>query len=230
LLLDGSRNKDYPKAKIANAFFDKIGVGITSDRFRKNQTIFVQGEATNTVCYLHEGRVKATVLSDVGKEALVGVFNVGQFFGEACLGHAALRTATVVTLEECLITSIKKEAMLSALDSEPDFSKFFVTHLLSRNARLEEDLMDQLLHSSERRLAWLLLVLANSCQANSGQDGQQPVAVTLSQAVLAEMIGTTRSRVNTFMNKFRENGFISYDSHNGRIEVHVAPLLSMLGS
>jgi CRP/FNR family transcriptional regulator, cyclic AMP receptor protein len=136
----------------------------------------------------------------------------------------------VVTLEECLITSIKKEAMLSALDSEPYFSKFFVTHLLSRNARLEEDLMDQLLHSSERRLARLLLVLATSYQANSGQDGRRPVAVTLSQAVLVEMIGTTRSRVNAFMNKFRENGFISYDSHNGGIEVQVTPLLSKLGS
>jgi CRP/FNR family transcriptional regulator, cyclic AMP receptor protein len=219
-----SRDKN-PNAQFdAKVFFGKIGVGITSERFQKNQKIYVQGETADTVCYLREGRVKATVLSDLGKEAIVGIFQKGQFFGEACLGGVKLRTATVVAMEECLITSVKKQAMLSAIDTEPRLSAFFMTHLLSRNARLEEDMIDQLLNSSERRLARLLLVLASP-----DQEGQKPVAVTLSQEVLAEMVGTTRPRVSTFMNKFREKGFISYDSHSGRVEVYAEMLLSVLG-
>lgn len=219
-----SRDKD-PKASFdAEHFFGNFGAGATSERFQKNHKIYAQGEAADTVCYLHQGQVKATVLSDLGKEAIVGIFHERQFFGEACLGTAKSRTATVVTMEECLITFVEKQAMLSALDSEPLFSAFFMTHLVSRNARLEEDMIDQLLNSSERRLARLLLVLASP-----NHEGQKPIPVTLSQEVLAEMVGTTRSRVSTFMNKFREKGFIRYDSHTGRIEVYAALLLSVLG-
>jgi len=219
-----SRDKN-PKAQFdPKAFFRHLGAGATSERFQKNQKIYVQGEIADTVCYLGEGRVKAIVLSDLGKEAIVGIFREGQFFGEACLGSTRLRTATVVAMEECLIISIKRQAMLSALDSDPHLSAFFVQHLLLRNARLEEDMIDQLLNSSERRLARLLLVLASPYH-----EGQKPVAVTLSQEVLAEMVGTTRPRVSTFMNKFREKGFISYDGHSGRIEVRAEMLLSVLG-
>ncbi len=205
-------------------FLGKTGVGITLERFQKNQQIYVQGEPADTVGYIRKGRVKATVLSDHGKEAIVGIFQEGQFFGEACLGSARLRASTVVALEECLITSITKEAMLSKLYADRDFSAFFVTHLLSRTTRLQEDLTDQLLNSSERRLARLLLVLANF-----DREGEKSVVITFSQEALAEMIGSTRPRVSTFMNKFREKGFISYDSHSGKIEVYAGLLLSVLG-
>jgi CRP-like cAMP-binding protein len=208
----------------AKAFFRAFGAETASERFQKNQKIYVQGEIADTVYYLAKGRVKATVLSHLGKEAIVGIFHEGQFFGEACLGTAKVRIATIVAMEECLIIPVKAQAMLSALDSDHHLHSFFVTHLLSRNARLEEDLVDQLLNSSERRLARLLLVLASPFH-----EGEKPVTITLSQAVLAEMIGTTRSRVSTFMNKFREKGFVSYDNHSGRIEVYAATLLAMLG-
>ncbi|MGB8400880.1 Crp/Fnr family transcriptional regulator [Bradyrhizobium sp.] len=207
-----------------NVFLAEAGSGKNLERFQKKQKIYVQGDPADTVCYLRKGRVKATVLSDHGREAIVGIHQTGQFFGEASLADARLRTATTVALEECLITFITKEAMLSTLNSEPAFSAFFVSRLLSRNTRLEEDLTDQLLNSSERRLARILLVLATS-----GQEADKPHALTFSQDELAEMVGATRSRVSTFMNRFREKGFISYDSHSGRIEVCTALLLSVLG-
>lgn len=222
---DPSRNKGSKAQFDPKVFLGKIGAGITLEKFQTNQQIFVQGEPADTVAYIRKGRVKATVLSDHGREAIVGIFQEGQFFGEACLGSAKLQTATIAALEECLITLITKEAMLSTLNSEPNFSAFFVAQLLSRITRLEEDLIDQLLNSSERRLARLLLLLANS-----DQEGGKQIAVTLSQEVLADMVGTTRSRVSTFMNRFREKGFISYNSHSGRIEVYAGLLLSVLGS
>ena len=221
---DLSRDQNSKAQFDTKVFLGKIGVGITLEKFQKNQQIHVQGEPANTIGYIRKGRVKATTLSGHGKEAIVGIFHKGQFFGEACLGSAKLRTATIVALDECLITSITKEVMLSTLTSEPNFSAFFVTHLLSRITRLEEDLIDQLLNPSERRLARLLLVLANF-----GQEGEEPVSVTLSHEALADMIGTTRPRVSTFMKKFREKGFISYKSHSGTIEVYTALLLSVLG-
>jgi CRP/FNR family transcriptional regulator, cyclic AMP receptor protein len=223
-MLDLSRDKRSETQFDPGIFLGEIGAGITLEKFQKNQQIFVQGEPADTVGYIRKGRVKATVLSHHGKEAIVGIFRKGQFFGEACLSSAKLRTATIVALEECLITLITKEAMLSTLNSEPDFSAFFTTHLLARNIRLEEDLTDQLLNSSERRLARLLLVLAHV-----DQEGDTPVAINLSQEALADMVGTTRSRVSTFMNQFREKGFISYDSHSSKIEVYAALLLSVLG-
>jgi CRP/FNR family cyclic AMP-dependent transcriptional regulator len=161
-------------------------------------------------------------LSEHGKEAVVGIFAAGQFFGESCLDGAELRTATSQAMEECLITSITRTAMLAALGNEPKFSEFFMAYLLSRNSRIEDDLIDQLFNSSERRLARLLLLLANFGQEGGGA---APVAITLSQETLAEMIGTTRSRVSFFMNKFRKMGFVSY---NGKIEVHSSLLDAVL--
>ena len=202
-------------------FLGKAEPGKNVERYLNNQKIFSQGEAADTVFYIQKGKVKITVLSEHGKEAVVGILSEGQFFGESCLDGAQLRTATSHAMEECLITSITKTAMLAALGKEPKFSEFFMAYLLSRNSRIEDDLIDQLFNSSERRLARLLLLLANFGQ----EAGPHPIAVTLSQETLAEMIGTTRSRVSFFMNKFRKKGFISY---NGKIEVHSSLLDSVL--
>jgi CRP/FNR family cyclic AMP-dependent transcriptional regulator len=203
------------------AFLGRGDAGKTVQKYEKNQEIFTQGEIADRVFYIQKGKVKITVLSDHGKEAVVGILTQGQFFGEACLDGAELRTATSHAMEECLITSITKAAMLAALTAEPRFSAFFVSYLLSRNSRIEDDLIDQLFNSSERRLARLLLLLANFGK----EGGAQPDPVTLSQETLAEMIGTTRSRVSFFMNKFRKKGFISY---NGKIEVHSTLLDAVL--
>jgi len=202
------------------AFLGRAGGGKTVERYAKNQKIFSQGEVADTVFFIQEGKVKLTVLSELGKEAVVGIFAEGQFFGEGCLSGEELRAATSHAMEDCLITSITKKAMLAALESEPEFSAFFIAYLLSRNSRIEDDLIDQLFNSSERRLARLLLRLANF-----GREGGV-IAVTLSQETLAEMIGTTRSRVSFFMNKFRKKGFISY---NGKIEVYPSLLDAVLG-
>jgi CRP/FNR family cyclic AMP-dependent transcriptional regulator len=203
------------------AFLARAEVGKTSGKYGKNQEIFAQGQTADSVFYIQKGKVKITVLSEHGKEAAVGILTPGQFFGEACLDGAPLRTATSHAMEDCLITSITKAAMLEALDTEPKFSAFFVAYLLARNSRIEDDLIDQLFNSSERRLARLLLLLANFGK----EGGALPAPVTLSQETLAEMIGTTRSRVSFFMNKFRKKGFISY---NGKIEVHSSLLDAVL--
>jgi CRP/FNR family cyclic AMP-dependent transcriptional regulator len=203
------------------AFLGRVGLGRTVERYAKNQKIFSQGDVADTVLFVQKGKVKITVLSEHGKEAVVGIVAEGQFFGEACLLGVELRTATSQAMEECQITSITRSAMLAALGSEPKFSAFFIAYLLSRNNRIEDDLIDQLFNSSERRLARLLLLLANF-----GQEGNAaPIAITLSQETLAEMIGTTRSRVSFFMNKFRKKGFIDY---NGKIEVHRSLLDAVL--
>ena len=165
--------------------------------------------------------VKLTVLSEQGKEAVAGILEPGQFFGEGCLNGHPLRIATTTAMEECLLTSIAKEAMIAALRSEPKFSELFMAYLLTRNSRVEEDLIDQLFNSSEKRLARLLLLLAHF-----GKEGKpQPILLDISQETLAEMIGTTRSRVSYFMNKFRKLGLISY---NGKIEVHNSLLNAVL--
>jgi CRP-like cAMP-binding protein len=203
------------------AFLGRANTGIAIERYAKNQKIFSQGDIADAVFFIQKGKVKMTVLSEHGKEAVVGIFAEGQFFGEGCLEGAEFRSATSQAMEECLITSITKPVMLAALSSEPKFSAFFINYLLSRNSRIEDDLIDQLFNSSERRLARLLLLLANF-----GKEGNAaPVAVTLSQETLAEMIGTTRSRVSFFMNKFRKKGFIDY---NGKIEVHRSLLDAVL--
>lgn len=203
------------------AFLGRAAPGRTIERYEKNQKIFSQGDAAESVFFIHKGKVKMTVLSEHGKEAVVGILAEGQFFGEACLEGAAIRTTTSHAMENCLITSITKPAMLAALDSEPKFSAFFIAYLLSRNSRIEDDLIDQLFNSSERRLARLLLLLANFGEAS----GARPIAINLSQETLAEMIGTTRSRVSFFMNQFRKKGYIDY---NGTIEVHRSLLDAVL--
>jgi CRP-like cAMP-binding protein len=202
-------------------FLGETGVGKTIERYGKNQKIFSQGDDADAVFFIQKGKVKVTVLSEHGKEAVIGIFAEGQFFGEGCLEGHQLRAATSHAMEECLLTSIKKSAMLATLGAEPKFAQFFISCLLSRNSRIEDDLIDQLFNSSERRLARLLLLLADF-----GKEGDAPpVPVTLSQETLAEMIGTTRSRVSFFMNKFRKNGFIDY---NGKIEVHRSLLDAVL--
>jgi CRP/FNR family transcriptional regulator, cyclic AMP receptor protein len=203
------------------AFLAKAGEGRTVSTFHKNEPLFSQGDAADTVFYIQKGSVKVVVLSEQGKEAVVGIFEPGQFFGEGCLNGNPLRISTTTALEDCVITAITKTAMLAALHNEPKFSELFMSYLLTRNSRIEADLIDQLFNSSEKRLARLLLLLANF-----GKDGSlQPIKVHVSQETLAEMIGTTRSRVSFFMNKFRKLGFISY---NGQIEVHNSLLNAVL--
>jgi CRP/FNR family transcriptional regulator, cyclic AMP receptor protein len=201
------------------AFLAKVGMGKTILKFNKNQHVFEQGDVADAVFYLQKGSVKLT--SEQGKEAVVGILEPGQFFGEGCLNGHRLRIATTTAMEECVITSITKEAMIAALRSEPKFSELFMAYLLTRNSRVEEDLIDQLFNSSEKRLARLLLLLAHF-----GTEGvPQPILVGISQETLADMIGTTRSRVSHFMNKFRKLGLISY---NGKIEVHNSLLNAVL--
>ena len=196
-------------------------IGRTTDDYRNGQVIFVQGELADSVFFVEEGRVKITVTSEQGKEAVIGIMQEGQFFGEACLQGQRFRTATAIAFTACRVTSIKKAAMVLALRGEQGFSKLFLDHLLSRNSRIQEDVLDQLFNSSEKRLARLLLLLANY-----GKEGSPPIIpVVLSQETLAEMIGTTRSRVSFFMNKFRSLGLIDY---NGAIHVHHALLDSIL--
>jgi CRP/FNR family cyclic AMP-dependent transcriptional regulator len=203
------------------AFLARVGQGKAITDYKKNQNIFCQGEMAESVFYIQRGRVKLTVLSEQGKEAVVGILEAGQFFGEGCLNGHPLRISTTTAMEDCIITSIAKSAMITTLQEEPKFSEMFMAYLLTRNSRVEEDLIDQLFNSSEKRLARLLLILANF-----GKEGPpQPITVELSQETLAEMIGTTRSRVSFFMNKFRKLGFIDY---NGKIEVHNSLLNAVL--
>jgi CRP/FNR family cyclic AMP-dependent transcriptional regulator len=219
--------KESHMGESANASFDpqdflaKVGLGKTISRYRKDQIVFAQGEVADTIFYIQKGRVEVVVLSDQGKEAVVGILEPGQFFGEGCLNGHSLRISTTTAMEECVITSIMKTAMLAALHSEPKFSELFMAYLLTRNSRIEEDLIDQLFNSSEKRLARLLLLLAHF-----GKEGSpKPIDIDVSQETLAEMIGTTRSRVSFFLNKFRKLGLISY---NGKIEVHNSMLNAVL--
>ena len=203
------------------AFLAKVGTGKTISVYQKDQIVFSQGEVADTIFYIQMGSVKIVVLSDQGKEAVVGILEPGQFFGEGCMNGHSLRISTSTATEESLITTITKPAMIAALNDEPKFSELFVKYLLTRNSRVEEDLIDQLFNSSEKRLARLLLLLAKF-----GKEGSPtPISPNISQETLAEMIGTTRSRVSFFMNKFRKLGFINY---NGKIEVHGSLLDAVL--
>ncbi len=202
-------------------FLAKVGEGKTIVAYGKDDVVFAQGDAADTIYYVQKGRLKVVVISEQGKEAVVGMLEPGQFFGEGCMNGHSLRIATTTAMETSLVTTITKTAMLAVLQSEPKFSELFMAHLLTRNSRIEEDLIDQLFNSSERRLARLLLLLANF-----GKEGTpQPISPNISQETLAEMVGTTRSRVSHFMNKFRKLGLISY---NGHIEVHSALLSAVL--
>jgi CRP-like cAMP-binding protein len=210
--------KDMFDAKV---FLAKVGDGKAILEFHKNQKVFEQGETADTVFYIQTGKVKLTVLSEQGKEAVVAILEPKQFFGEGCMNGHKLRISTAIAIEDCVITSITKAAMIATIHNEPKFSELFMAYLLSRNSRIEEDLIDQLFNSSERRLARLLLLLANF-----GKEGSpQSINPNISQATLAEMIGTTRSRVSHFMNRFRKLGLISY---NGHIEVHSSMLNAVL--
>ena len=203
------------------AFLAIVGEGKTILKFRKDQVVFAQGDAAEAVFYIQKGRVKVVVISEQGKEAVVGIFGPGQFFGEGCMNGHSVRISTTTAMEDCLVTEITKVAMLAVLHDQPKFSEMFMAYLLTRNSRIEEDLIDQLFNSSEKRLARLLLLLAHF-----GKDGSpQPIIPNISQETLAEMIGTTRSRVSFFMNKFRKLGFISY---NGKIEVNSSLLTAVL--
>jgi CRP/FNR family transcriptional regulator, cyclic AMP receptor protein len=211
----------WPHDRDPHRLLAQAGAGRSTADYECNQTIFTQGEVANSVYFIQQGRVKVTVTSDHGKDAVIGILVEGQFFGEGCLHGQQLRTASTKALCHCRITAIAKAAMLSAICDQPKFSKLFMDHLLSRNGRIEEDVIDQLFNSSEKRLARLLLLLANY-----GKEGCPPiVSVTLNQETLAEMIGTTRSRVSFFMNKFRKLGFIDY---NGTIQVYQSLLDAVL--
>jgi CRP/FNR family cyclic AMP-dependent transcriptional regulator len=210
----GSLCEEESKASFdPKAFLAKVGEGKTISKYCKDQAIFSQGQVADAVFYIQQGKVKLTVVSEQGKEAVVAVLGPGQFFGEACLNGHPLRIATTRALDECVITRLEKATMIATIHGEPEFSELFMSYLLSRNSRIEEDLIDQLFNSSEKRLARLLLLLANF-----GKEGRpERIVGTFSQETLAEIIGTTRSRVSFFMNKFRKLGFIEY---NGKIEVH----------
>jgi CRP-like cAMP-binding protein len=211
----------WPHREDPHELLVQTGAGRATEDYRNDQVIFVQGERADSVFFIQKGRVKVTVTSEHGKEAVVGILDEGQFFGEGCLQAQPLRTATASAVGDCRITSITRAAMLSAIQDQPKFLKLFMDHLLSRNSRIQEDVIDQLFNSSEKRLARLLLLLANY-----GKEGNLPIIpVTLSQETLAEMIGTTRSRVSFFMNKFRNLGLIDY---NGKINVHQSLLDSVL--
>jgi CRP-like cAMP-binding protein len=194
-------------------FLAKVGEGRSISKYRKDETIFSQGELADAVFYIQKGKVKITVVSDQGKEAVIAILGMDEFFGEGCVAGQPRRMSTVRAMTESTVLRLEKKAIISLIHTEPAFSEMFISHLLARTIRVEEDLIDQLFNSSEKRLARLLLLLANF-----GKDSKpEPVIAKISQETLAEMIGTTRARVSFFMNKFRKLGFIDY---NGGIEVH----------
>src|SRR6185295_1685696 len=194
-------------------FLHTVAGGRSVSNYRKGKRVFSQGDPGDAVFYIQEGKVKVCVVSKQGKEAVVALHGNGDFFGENCLNGHPLRVATVVTVTQCAIMRIEKGAILRVLHDQPKFSEMFLTYVLSRNSRVEEDLVDQLFNSSEKRLARVLLLMANF-----GKESKpEPVIGKISQETLAEMVGTTRSRVSMFMNKFRKLGFIEY---NGALEVH----------
>lgn len=190
-----------------------VGGGRMARDYRKSRTIFAQGDRADAVFFVERGKVKLTVLSKQGKRAVIALLGPGNFFGEGCLAGQPLRMSTAMAMTDCAIVALPKAATIRALQEDAAFSEMFTTYLLSRNVRIEEDLVDQLFNSSEKRLARILLLLANF-----GKEGRpERVVPKVSQETLAAMVGTTRSRVSFFMNKFRKLGFIEY---NGAMEVH----------
>jgi CRP-like cAMP-binding protein len=201
-------------------FLAKADAGRTISKYRAQQVVFSQGDVADSVFYVQKGKIKLTVVSSQGKEAVVALLGADEFCGEGCLAGQTRRIATAIAMTECEIMRLDKAALLRVLREEPSFSEMFVSHLLARSIRVEADLVDQLFNSSEKRLARALLLLANF-----GKEGRpEPIIAKISQETLAEMIGTTRSRVSFFMNKFRRLGFITY---NGHMEVH-SSLLSVV--
>ena len=204
----------------AKTFLTKAGTGRSVSAYRKNQVIFAQGDPADAVFYLERGQVKLAVLSKAGKSAIVALLGPGDFFGEGCLAGQPLRMASASAMTDVSLVRIARQAMIRLLHERSAFSERFMAHLLARNVRFEEDLVDQLFNSSEKRLARVLLLLARF-----GKEGTtEPVIPKISQEVLAEMVGTTRPRISGFMNKFRKLGFIDY---NGGLHIH-SSLLNVL--
>ena len=204
-------------------FLAKVGEGRTIVDYQKNQKVFSQGDPADAIFYIQDGKVKLTVVSTHGKEAVVGILGAGDFFGEGCLTSQPLRMATAAAMSVCEVVRLEKKGMIRVLHDEPAFSELFLAYLLSHNTRLEEDLVDQLFNSSEKRLARVLLLMANF-----GKEGK-PLSVIpqISQETLAEIVGTTRSRVSFFMNRFRKLGLIDYNGGPDGLEVH-SSLLSIV--
>jgi CRP/FNR family transcriptional regulator, cyclic AMP receptor protein len=194
-------------------FLSTINGGRTIVAAPKKQTIFTQGDSSDSVFYIRRGKIKLTVLAKNGKEATIGILSEGDFFGEGCLAAQPLRMCTATAITDCMVMRIDKKSIMEVIHRERTFSDMFIAYLLTRNIRYEEDLVDQLFNSSEKRLARILLLLAHF-----GKDEKPEVAIPkISQETLAEMVGTTRGRVNFFMNRFRKLGFVRY---NGELEVH----------
>jgi CRP-like cAMP-binding protein len=194
-------------------FLARVGKGRTIETCMKGHVIFSQGDVADTIFYIKKGKVKLSVVSKRGREAVVAILNPGDFFGEGCLAGQKLRMSTATAMIETSLAKIEKAATIRILRVEPSFSELFLGYVLARNIRIEEDLVDQLFNSSEKRLARVLLLLAKF-----GKETEPEVVIPkISQETLAEMVGTTRSRVSYFMNKFRKHGFIRY---NGKLEVH----------
>lgn len=201
-------------------FLETAAKGRIISKHDKGDVLFAQGDAADSVIYVKEGRVKVTVVSQQGKEAVVAILGPDEFLGEGCLIGQTKRLATASAMTDCMVMRVDKVELQRVLQEEPAFSEIFISHILTRNARVEEDLVDQMFNSTEKRLARVLLLLANF-----GKEGRpEPIIANISQETLAEMIGTTRSRVSYFMNKFRSLGFIDY---NGHLEVH-SSLLSVV--
>jgi CRP-like cAMP-binding protein len=206
-------NKAKDPGFSAQSFLSKVGTGRTLADHPVKQAIFSQGDTADSIFYIHKGKVKLTVVSNRGKEAVIAILGPGDFFGEGCLAGQVKRMATASAMSKASVARIDKTAAVRVLHEQPVFAELFLQHMLARSIRIEEDLVDQLFNSSEKRLARVLLLLANF-----GKDGKPETAIAkISQQTLAEIVGTTRSRVSFFMNKFRKLGFIEY---NGHLEVH----------
>jgi len=210
-----TRSTFDPKAFLATTNHSR-----TLIRYHKDDVVFSQAAPADAVFYVHKGKIKIVVTSKQGKEAVIAILGTGEFFGEGCLNGQSVRLAAAIAMTDSDVMRVEKTAMIHALHAEPAFAEMFMTHLLTRNSRIEEDLVDQLFNSSEKRLARTLLVLANFGR----EGGPLPIATKISQETLAEIIGTTRPRVSSFMNKFRKLGFIEY---NGDLKVH-SSLLSVV--
>jgi CRP/FNR family cyclic AMP-dependent transcriptional regulator len=205
-----------------DSFLSKVVEGRSIGNYRKGQIVFSQGDAGDAVFYVQKGKVKVTVVSEQGREAVVAILGTDEFFGEGCLAGQALRISTATTMVDSVIARIERLPVIRVIHQEPTFAEIFIAHLLGRNIRVEADLVDQLFNSSEKRLARTLLLLANF-----GKESKpEPIIAKISQETLAEMIGTTRSRVSFFMNKFRELGFIDYNGSS--LEVHTSLLNAVL--
>ena len=204
----------------AKTFLTKAKTGQSVSTYRTKQVVFVQGDLADAVFYVERGQIKLTVVSEQGRSAIVAVLGRGDFFGEGCLAGQPMRMATASAVTDASVVRVERRAMIGLLHARSPFSERFMAHLLARNVRIEEDLVDQLFNSTEKRLARVLLLLARF-----GKEGAtEPMVPKISQEVLAEMVGTTRPRINEFMNKFRKLGFIQY---NGGLHIH-SSLLNVL--